>query len=308
MIAKNGEKKLSPQVSIVMNCFNSEKYLNQAIESVIAQNFVNWELIFWDNQSTDNSAIILNSYKDSRIKYFYADKHTTLGKARNMAVSKARGKWLAFIDCDDFWDSRKLELQLSTASKYQNDIGLVYSLFKLKLEKYQQDSGERAYKYYQSIVLTPHGPKSIFNELLNGNNIIFSSVLMLRSLFNQVGGIDPDLRQLEDYDLLLKISRLTSAICIDSESVIYRVHASNNSHNQGMLSYLEFDRIFSRLPQTKYLQFARKKNHSRHGVALIRIGKFYTGSVLILKLGSILWILKSLFYRISIDLVRWVLK
>lgn len=308
MIAKNEKGDLNPLVSIVMNCFNSEKYLSQAIESVISQNFLNWELIFWDNQSSDDSASILKSYKDSRIKYFYADRHTTLGEARNLAVSKAQGKWLAFIDCDDFWDSHKLDLQLNATSKYQNDVGLVYSLFKLKLEESPQDNGERAYKYYQSILLTPHGPKSIFNNLLNGNNIIFSSVLMLRSVFNQVGGIDPDLKQLEDYDLLIKIASLTSAICIDSESVIYRVHASNNSHNQGILSYREFDKIFARLPQTKDLQLARIKNYSRHGVALIRGGKFYSGSVLIFKSGSILWILRTLFHRLSSDLICRAIK
>ena len=67
-----------PLVSILMNCYNGEKFLREAIESVLAQTYLNWELIFWDNQSTDQSADIFNSYDDKRLKYFYASKHTLL--------------------------------------------------------------------------------------------------------------------------------------------------------------------------------------------------------------------------------------
>ena len=66
--------KKQPLVSIIMNCLNGEKYLNSAIDSVINQTYKNWELIFWDNRSTDNSANILKKYKDKRIKYFYSKK------------------------------------------------------------------------------------------------------------------------------------------------------------------------------------------------------------------------------------------
>ncbi len=66
--------KKQPLVSIIMNCLNGEKYLSNAIDSVIKQTYKNWELIFWDNQSTDNSASILKRYKDKRIKYFYSKK------------------------------------------------------------------------------------------------------------------------------------------------------------------------------------------------------------------------------------------
>ena len=68
------ESKLEtlPLMSILMNCFNGEKYLREAIDSVTEQTYTNWELIFWDNQSTDNSASIVKSYNDPRIKYYYA--------------------------------------------------------------------------------------------------------------------------------------------------------------------------------------------------------------------------------------------
>ena len=78
-----------PLVSIIMNCFNGERYLKEAINSVLEQQYNNWELIFWDNQSTDSSAQIFLSYNDDRFKYYYAPLHTPLYEARNYAVEKS---------------------------------------------------------------------------------------------------------------------------------------------------------------------------------------------------------------------------
>ncbi|SVC54039.1 uncharacterized protein METZ01_LOCUS306893, partial [marine metagenome] len=88
-----------------MNCYNGEKYLREALDSIIDQTYKNWELIFWDNQSTDNSANIVLSYNDHRIKYFLSKKSSLLYDARNLAIEKTQGEYLAFLDVDDFWDS-----------------------------------------------------------------------------------------------------------------------------------------------------------------------------------------------------------
>ncbi len=88
-------------ISVVMNCYNGERFLRQAIESVIGQGWKNWELIFWDNQSTDRSAEIFRSYHDPRLKYFCARKHTFLSEARSLALKKASGDFYAFLDVDD---------------------------------------------------------------------------------------------------------------------------------------------------------------------------------------------------------------
>ena len=101
-----------PLVSILMNCFNGEKYLHQALESVLNQTYSNWELIFWDNQSSDNSAEIFNKYKDKRMTYYLADEFTDLGGARSEACKYIKGDYLAILDCDDIWFPKKLEVQL----------------------------------------------------------------------------------------------------------------------------------------------------------------------------------------------------
>ena len=92
----------NPLISIIMNCYNGKQYLDQAIKSVINQTYKNWELIFWDNLSEDNSIKIFNKYKDSRLKLFSAAKHTLLYEARNLAFKKTKGDFIAFLDTDDF--------------------------------------------------------------------------------------------------------------------------------------------------------------------------------------------------------------
>jgi glycosyltransferase involved in cell wall biosynthesis len=113
----NGNNINTPMVSIIMNCFNGEKYLKEAIESVLKQTYTNWELIFWDNQSTDNSASIFKSYNDLRFKYFFAERHTKLGEGRNLAIAQSTGDWIAFLDCDDLWVDSKLEKQINNIGK-----------------------------------------------------------------------------------------------------------------------------------------------------------------------------------------------
>ena len=97
----------APNVSVIMNCYNGSIYLGKAIESVILQTYKNWELIFWDNKSTDNSASILKKYRDNRIKYFISDTHTSQYEARRKAVLKAEGNYIAFLDVDDWWEPKK---------------------------------------------------------------------------------------------------------------------------------------------------------------------------------------------------------
>ena len=111
-----------PLVSVIINCYNGEKYLRQAIDSVLSQSYKNFEIIFWDNQSTDASAELVQSFNDSRIKYFLSPNHTVLYGARNQAVQKASGDFLSFIDCDDIWSREKLERQLRLFD--DEDVGL----------------------------------------------------------------------------------------------------------------------------------------------------------------------------------------
>jgi len=107
-----------PKVSVIMNCYNGEQYLRQAIDSVYAQTFGDWEIIFWDNASTDETSAIARSY-DDRLRYFCSEKTIPLGAARKAAMKEVRGEWIAFLDCDDYWYAHKLEKQLGYLEKEQ---------------------------------------------------------------------------------------------------------------------------------------------------------------------------------------------
>lgn len=106
-----------PSVSILMNCFNGDKYLSESIDSVINQTYTDWEIIFWDNQSSDKSSEIVHQYNDKRIKYIYAPNHTSLYLGRSQALRYCSGKYLAFLDCDDLWLPDKLEKQVDIFEK-----------------------------------------------------------------------------------------------------------------------------------------------------------------------------------------------
>lgn len=105
-----------PLVSIIMNCFNGEEYLREAIDSIYKQSYQNWEIIFIDNCSTDSSAEIAKSY-DERLKYFQTDKTIELGATRNVALKNVTGKYVCFLDTDDFWLSNKLNAQVRLLEK-----------------------------------------------------------------------------------------------------------------------------------------------------------------------------------------------
>tara|TARA_B100000780_G_C21098673_1_gene443256 strand:- start:804 stop:1709 length:906 start_codon:yes stop_codon:yes gene_type:complete len=114
------------KVSILMNCYNSDLYLKESIDSVMSQSYSDWEIIFWDNQSTDNSADIIKKYNDKRIKYFYAPSHTSLYIGRSLALRHCEGKYLAFLDCDDLWMIDKLEEQVNIFENNKK-VALVHS-------------------------------------------------------------------------------------------------------------------------------------------------------------------------------------
>ncbi len=112
-------------VSVVMNCFNGEEFLREAIDSVYAQTWSNWEIIFWDNASTDRTGEIARSY-DQRLRYFRANHNTPLGEARNKAMSEARGEFIAMLDSDDVWFPGTIRRLADAMSDEHHDYAVCY--------------------------------------------------------------------------------------------------------------------------------------------------------------------------------------
>ena len=121
----------TPLVSVIMNCLNGEQYLREAIDSVYAQTYDNWEIIFWDNASYDGTKKIAKSY-DSKLKYFKSEVTSILGAARVLAVEKAKGEYFAFLDCDDIWYKEKLDKQM--IMEYYTKHGLYAGAYKTSVK------------------------------------------------------------------------------------------------------------------------------------------------------------------------------
>lgn len=227
-----------PLVSVIMNCYNSAKYLHEAIDSVLDQTYSNWELIFWDNQSSDESAEIFKSYRDQRMRYFYAPEHTVLGEARNRAVEQAKGEWLGFLDCDDIWLPEKLEKQIAMVPHEVNELGLIYGKASILIEENGKSTTFGKGIKRNSINLScPEG--WIFPTMLKSNPVLLLTALVRRTAYIEVGGCDTSFNQAEDYDLFVKVVKRFKASAIQNYCCIYRIHATNISHKQIERSYLE---------------------------------------------------------------------
>lgn len=213
-----------------MNCHNCAKYLSQALDSVYQQTFKDYEIIFWDNQSTDNSGKIALSYRDP-IRYFRGEVFLPLGAARNAAIKQAKGRYIAFLDCDDIWLPEKLERQVELLESNQ-ELSLVYS------DSYVIDSdgnlGQQTYF---------HGRKpfkgAAFVELLEYNPIVLSTAVVRREVLNTVGIFNPEYKMSEEYDLWLRIAEYYPVDFIESPLAKYRVHSESASQRNVVLAYIE---------------------------------------------------------------------
>lgn len=207
-----------PTVSIIMNCYNGSKYLREAIDSVYAQTYQNWEIIFWDNASTDNSAEIAKSY-DSRIRYFKSEKtHPLVGKVRNLAYEQALGQYIALLDTDDIWLPDKLEKQMHLFGGNRN-LGLVYS----DVIIFYNNGVE--YELFKSV--KPER-RHIFGHLIKNNFITTASMIYRKSALEKLEYVfDNEFTFIQDYDLSLRIAHKYEIDYINEPLAKVRKHGEN---------------------------------------------------------------------------------
>lgn len=182
-------------VSVVVAAFNAERYLAEALESVLRQKYPPIEVNVVDDGSTDNTSAVAQSFaSDSRVRYFRQDNGGQCA-AKNFGIEVSTGEFVAFLDADDTWRTDKLERQMKLFDG-RPDVGVVYGL----LENIDDTGRVRewsAFKQHRGLV-TEH--------LLIQNFVPFSSAVVRRELLERFGGFDPCLDMGIDYDLWLRLS------------------------------------------------------------------------------------------------------
>lgn len=219
-----------PLVSIIMNCHNCSKYLPQALDSVYRQTLKDHEIIFWDNKSTDNSAEIALEYGEP-LRYFRGDSFVTLGAARNMAIEKAGGQYIAFLDCDDMWLPEKLEKQVELLDS-NRELGLVYS------DSYIINHNGDIRKKTHFHNLKPFRG-NVFDELFLYNFIPLLTAIVREEVFNRVGAFDPEYEIAEEYDLWLRIAECYPIDFVEQPLAKFRIHDESTSSINRELAFNE---------------------------------------------------------------------
>ncbi len=237
-----------PLISIIINCFNGDRFLQKALDSVISQTYKNWEIIFWDNQSTDKSAEIFNSYKDVRFKYYKALKHSEiLYEAKNYALEKANGEFYAFLDVDDWWLPNKLEKQVPLFKDPK--VGIVYGNFWNFFEKKNKT------KIFRKNIL-PTG--MILKDLLS-NYSVGSPTYMIRkkSLDSLKFHFNNNYHIIGEFDLITRLSVKWKADCVQSPVAHARRHEKSESYLKRNLEIEEMKVLYTEMknnPEFSYLK------------------------------------------------------
>ena len=240
--------KKNPLVSIVMNCHNGEKYLKESIVSILNQSYINWELIFWDNLSSDNSIKILKRFSDKRIKLFKSKNYTSLYKARNLAITKYKGKYIAFLDTDDLWKRNKLKEQIKFLKK-NHKYKIVFSNFFVS----DESKKKKFIKYDFSL---PSG--DITQSLLDEYSLGIVTVLLEKSIFKKFK-FNIKYNIIGDFDFFINISKFFKIGCIQKPLAVYRYHSSSLSYSR-LDTYIKEEVDWIKINKNKL----RKKGFSVH--------------------------------------------
>ncbi len=200
-----------------MNGHNAGPYVGQAIESVLAQTYPHWEIVFWDNRSTDATAAKVQSYTDPRLRYFLAPSFTPLGEARNLAIRQARGEFIAFLDCDDIWLPEKLAKQLPLFDA--PEVGLVYSD-----TIFFNAHGDEKRCYGGKLPATGR----CFRQLLGRYFLSMETVVLRRAaLESQSQWFDPKFNMIEEADLFRRIAHDWKIDGVAEALAKWRVHKNS---------------------------------------------------------------------------------
>ena len=253
-------KERQPLVSIIMNCHNGEKFLEDSLKSIFNQTYQNWELVFWDNISTDKSSMILKKYKDQRIRYFLAKKFEKLYKARNLALEKTLGEYICFLDTDDLWNENFIEKHLNRIK--ESNCNITYSKYFI-LNEINKKKHINENKKLPSGFITMH--------LLKKYTIGIGAILLNKKIFQKYK-FDPNYNIIGDFDFFLKLSLSESFYPLQEPLMTYRYHPNNFSNNN-YDTYINELKSWIKLNKSEFKKISNF-NYLRMNILKLKIKKY----------------------------------
>ena len=198
-----------PQVSVIIPTYNRGWILKEAIDSVLAQDYKDFELIVVDDGSTDNTSEVLAPYGND-IRIFF-QKNKGVSAARNRGITEASGQYIAFLDSDDLWLPRKLSTQIDFLNQMPD--ALICQTEEIWIRNGRRVNPKKRHKKPSGMIFEPSLELCLVSP---------SAVMIRRSLFDRVGEFDVTLPACEDYDLWLRISCRFPVHLIDTPLIIKR--------------------------------------------------------------------------------------
>jgi len=213
-----------PTVSVVITCYNYGEYLAGCLESVLAQTYIDYEIIVVDDGSTDNTSEVIKPYLEySNVRYIFQENGGQ-ANAKNRGIAESKGEFIAFLDADDLWEQDKLQKQMKLF--HNSEVGVVYSCAKLV-----DSDGKGKKSFPQSKSLQPKAGK-VTESLFLDNFVWFSSSVVRKECFSKCGQFDESLQMGIDWDLWLRISTQYTFDFVAQSLLLYRIgHSGQMSHN-----------------------------------------------------------------------------
>lgn len=240
-----------PEISVLMSVYNGEKYLHEAIESILKQSCRDFEFIIVNDGSNDNTLEIIRSYtSDQRIKVYSLEENGGLAKALNFGLKKASGKYIARQDADDISHIDRLARQKDILDNWA-DVSLVDSFVEYFPTNTEIAESER-YHFYKSVVEKdknkPLSPEEISEKLYWYCCVTHGAIMARRDVINKIG-YDSSFLVAEDYKLFYQLNKLGYKFCKINE-VMLKIRVSSASNmakykdlNNRMLFQIKKDEI-----------------------------------------------------------------
>ena len=257
-----------PKVSVIIPTYNSANYLPEAIESVLAQTYKDFEIIVVDDGSMDNTKEVVVPYLDRIV--FLKGSNGGPSKARNRGILESSGEYVAFLDADDIWYPDKLEHQIAVFSENKHYC-LVYSD-----ASYTRTHTSQEDRTLFSIV-SPATDSWIFSELLCENFILVPSVIVKRDCLEKVGLFDENLKWWEGYDLWLRIAFENQVGYVNAPLFFRRIHETNLFYSDQLYEVLGFITVMEKWDNQalKLADTDRKTINQRLIAEYRRLGVYY---------------------------------